>query len=1017
MYKGKSGFTLIETIVSMFIVGAVIVAGFKFIIDELEDSNYRNHAQMPIKIIKAVDRRIEIDGYEYGKWSSLPSADNTDGVLNFAQNAFISKNNPECGLSTGWEPELPDANNDMLIPCSFSKSEYKIYDYQLIKGENNEKEISFVSVVIKLKSQYSLDKDDYFLNHKKLLNIMKAGAPLTKKGNYFVDFYNESNLTESVDTSVCLSLVNNCVIKASWVSDGYSGLLAVNGSNNMIKDTVSFANTFYDEKRKCALWEYDDLGNYNLTSTQDCGIGVYNKTLRPVVANVDVAVDSSAFFKPVLLDKDCTEYKKDGAGFIYDNGIVPCGLYTSDNGVNNIIQIVDAISVDADYSDSNSTMIVDNLIVKELTADDLGISNFLQVMGTSNLNIVVVGAGATATFNDITKMDIINVLTKTKINGSLRIEDNPLLPSDALSVSSDLNLTGTLDADFTSDVNVVGDVLTGFFKVTEDAGLYNGKFCSYTENGEIGFDGTNVLICRESSISGVYKWSTGRVGEVAAFNGSCPTGWTPFNDAGGRTLLGNGRIFDLRTGDTTYQVGDTGGEAFVAMSESELAAHTHEYLDVMWSEHWGDTGSKNFIGDHGDQDRDNNWYTRQAITDKKGAGSAHENRTPYRTVRYCQFQEGDTAAESFLPPSSGSYWYPYPELFGDWFNVGSVYGCSALVYQFITGTNGHPDKEYWIRDCNQRQERIIQNREINYLTGVIRTTGTGRTESKTVSVTDVWIKDLPVYSIWVDVGLPFGCGSNPISIVEGSSSYTVVFQCNIKQERTMQEYLKQTDSDGNTTARIPWGPLVTEEQTIVKNYTFVVPKGSTVENCGTWSTYSSTNWTPNESGYYTDETVSQTRNVNQRRNCTTRGYVNGAWHVLDTALKYRVVNEARTVSGTKTRPVVSVVRAGCYMDTVAYDYATSPHCDGRAPRGSTKMDITFSVGDQQPLSNYSFKNPSDWKITWLSGCDTTYSNGSCRTIKTIYSSEREISARVQVENLITGDVKVYNITATGFTDI
>lgn len=79
---------------------------------------------------------------------------------------------------------------------------------------------------------------------------------------------------------------------------------------------------------------------------------------------------------------------------------------------------------------------------------------------------------------------------------------------------------------------------------------------------------------------------------------------------------------------TTYAVADTGGLDTVTLTEAEIPAHTHTYVDRS-------TGSNS-----GDIDKDFNSVTwnRNSLTtrtsDPTGGGLAHENRPPYYALCY-----------------------------------------------------------------------------------------------------------------------------------------------------------------------------------------------------------------------------------------------------------------------------------------------------------------------------------------------------------------------------------------------
>jgi microcystin-dependent protein len=60
-------------------------------------------------------------------------------------------------------------------------------------------------------------------------------------------------------------------------------------------------------------------------------------------------------------------------------------------------------------------------------------------------------------------------------------------------------------------------------------------------------------------------------GVIAAFNGSCPTGWTEYTDARGRAVIGAGQ----GSGLTDRPLASTGGEETHVLTESEMPSHTH----------------------------------------------------------------------------------------------------------------------------------------------------------------------------------------------------------------------------------------------------------------------------------------------------------------------------------------------------------------------------------------------------------------------------------------------------------
>ncbi|MEX0956417.1 MAG: tail fiber domain-containing protein [Rhizobiaceae bacterium] len=143
-------------------------------------------------------------------------------------------------------------------------------------------------------------------------------------------------------------------------------------------------------------------------------------------------------------------------------------------------------------------------------------------------------------------------------------------------------------------------------------------------------------------------------GLIAAFDAAeCPDGWTEVTDLHDRVIVGAG---------DTYNVGDTGGAATVALTAAQLAAHTHSvdppntstnttgnhthstiatgvikyYSGVEFTNYPGyGSGSTGAAGNHS--------HTVDIAafnSGSAGSGSAHENRPPYRAYTMCKYDDG-----------------------------------------------------------------------------------------------------------------------------------------------------------------------------------------------------------------------------------------------------------------------------------------------------------------------------------------------------------------------------------------
>ncbi len=142
----------------------------------------------------------------------------------------------------------------------------------------------------------------------------------------------------------------------------------------------------------------------------------------------------------------------------------------------------------------------------------------------------------------------------------------------------------------------------------------------------------------------VEYWFPERVsfeGAVVAFDRTlkdrvCPQGWTLFEPAGGRTIVGagshqntdaNGRPL---TNYPAYQDGPSvavGGEEAVTLTLNQVPEHTHSYDRASGS----GTKVNGFAAGAGE-----NEYVAEAQTSIAGKGQAHNNMPPYLALFFCR---------------------------------------------------------------------------------------------------------------------------------------------------------------------------------------------------------------------------------------------------------------------------------------------------------------------------------------------------------------------------------------------
>lgn len=1015
MLNKKKGMTLIETIMAtLFVVGAVATTT-SFTIDYVKDENNLSNANLPLGLVKAVDQRIKIDGYNYNLWSSLPNRTNTDAELSsFIEKAFTSRMNSECGVADGWLPNMEEAEDISLLPCFFKDFSSNRYDEFVSISQNNIEMLSSFDIILRLKAKHDLNNQENFLMHKKLLNEIKSNAPEMETGIFRTGFYNFLDLAKEVDINECLALGNNCAIKTSWLSEGYSQGIRVDGLNNMISDTISFAADYRSDPYECLLWEYDELGAYNLTGNVDCGVGLYPNSLRPSLVTVDAAVNSVNFGAnnlttlplddAILLDKECKNYIKRADGFLDENGVSRCGLYVDAGGFSKVVQVVDELQIDPNYINSNVSLKIEELISKELSSADMNVLEDLLVKDNGSmatLNVLEV-SDYDAILTEVVVLNGINTLERLEVNTETEFKSNLTTIGDdsdpaniikALVVTQDVDLSSIMDTH-----TVGGDLITNNLDVGQlrlrEMNIVDGLICLPEQKGTFHFTGETLLTCRETDTAGTYRWFSDVLGRVSAFtsvdsngNGTiesseqamCPEGWTEVSDTNGRALVGSGKVFDGIAGELTYSVDDKGGQQFVKLTVNEMPAHTHDYKDAWYSERWGPKGKGNTQGS-GDTDNDNNVYERSMTSENTGGNNAHENRMPYAVVKYCRYKSSDGQTTPFTDPNldPDDYWYPYPDELGDWYRDGAGKNCSGFIYHDLTSSG---QGEFWTRDCDQDYKRNVIEREINYITGVVRTIGLKDPHEKTERVTEVWVRYIPRYTPWVDFGNPYNCSHPAVTQYDRGSYWDLVLSCKIMRERDRYEQIMLPDSDN-----LPMVPPVDiagpfrETGEFTANATFNIPDSDTYKTCGSWEITATENakvWTPDASNFDRVTDVNQTRTVEQYRDCDIKTNFMGHTYILGHDKEYRDQKQTRTIKGSKinlhtwvtydTNGKWSVATDGSYVfqsingnptiyETVAKDYGKD---EGSVFRGKIKVGydgdddyVGFVMGKQDQNNFY-----------------------------------------------------------------
>lgn len=112
-------------------------------------------------------------------------------------------------------------------------------------------------------------------------------------------------------------------------------------------------------------------------------------------------------------------------------------------------------------------------------------------------------------------------------------------------------------------------------------------------------------------------------GMIAAFDGPCPSDWSDYGPATGRSLIGDGAFSQSFRGQnysTNYTLGQTGGVRAYRLSGSETPTNkTGAKVDEA-CDYWDCATGFNYLSDNA----------------HSGYGGAFDNQDPYIVVNYCR---------------------------------------------------------------------------------------------------------------------------------------------------------------------------------------------------------------------------------------------------------------------------------------------------------------------------------------------------------------------------------------------
>ena len=332
MNKNK-GFTLIESLIATTIAGTVAVGGIQLVSQKMESDKQEQTAVEIKTILSGVEKRLIIDGYDISKWGATGT--NLSWNAGSFENDFLKKEliakDSSCSHGT-WIPSNSSELKSKLIPCTiWNKVPYDMNVRAELRADST-KFIEDFDITMTFKNQ-----DHFEENVKHLIQVTKKAKKhaMNGVGSYNVGFVNRNTKLE-ITSVQCINLKTDCALLANYNRAGASEYIRSDGKTSMIGSHLTYVDARGASPIKCVRWSKDNLGAWKPDLTEECGVGIYEKTGHPTTIDT---ITNNGTFKNILLNEECENFVKSGTDVVA-SGKTPCGM-TEDGS--EIFQVVDNI--------------------------------------------------------------------------------------------------------------------------------------------------------------------------------------------------------------------------------------------------------------------------------------------------------------------------------------------------------------------------------------------------------------------------------------------------------------------------------------------------------------------------------------------------------------------------------------------------------------------------------------------------------------------------------------------------
>lgn len=439
MLKKIKGFTLIESVLALSIAGL----GAGVLIDQESENrkktNMNNLAKEMNSVVKGVNHRIFIDGYDPNLWLKKEWTNKSEIVSGLLKELIATGSS--CSVGT-WNPSVNAENKSKLVKCNLWEN--KIGVDLGMKAKLNMDSSGFIqSFDLVLNFKDKTDFEDNFIYLKNSLREVYASEKEIS-GRYSFGYVDLSDTTKELTSVECISNGLNCGMKGSFNRMGGSEYLRADGGNSIIGENLSFVETKNDSSMKCIRWantKRDGTGVWSKQTAAECGIGVYKDGSAVML---DVVADTGTFTS-VLLDKECFNYNWNSTTEQVEKStfMTACGTLKESGEV---YQVVD--------NTSTSLAVIDDAKIRIATISEI----ISPLMNVKTLNVLermnltketIFKSGSETKFEKGSELNFekgsetnFEVGSVVNFNGTSRFNSATTIDND-LNVNDDLNVAGS----------------------------------------------------------------------------------------------------------------------------------------------------------------------------------------------------------------------------------------------------------------------------------------------------------------------------------------------------------------------------------------------------------------------------------------------------------------------------------------------------------------------------------------------------------------------------------------------